>query len=112
MEDITKYNKKEIFEAEIKPIVNNLIKLCNRERIPCFMTFLPSNTDKDLNKAYENFYLSPGQYGIHLDKDQFRDHINITVGFHTTVFADDMGINIQDFDFEEDLDFEEDVLNE
>jgi hypothetical protein len=59
MEDITKYNKKEIFEAEIKPIVNNLIKLCNRERIPCFMTFLPSNTDKDLNKAYENFYLSP-----------------------------------------------------
>lgn len=75
------YDKKERFDAEIKPLVEQIKAKCNLFRIP-FLFVAAAANDKD-DTCYRMTILTPASFGLTLTKDHVRGIVNVMNGFLT-----------------------------
>lgn len=78
----TEFDKKDIYENEIAEKVTELVQLCNKERMPMFITVCVKN-DKH-GTEYINDMFAAASNGIKLQKDVIPDHVNVMNGFKTS----------------------------
>ena len=79
MSEITVYDKKDVFEKDILPLMRMIQLICDRENIPAFMLFAPVNSEKET--PYVKAFHSPRSFGIVLADDHFAGHAKVEAGF-------------------------------
>lgn len=75
------YDKKERYEKEIKPLVDDIKAKCNLLRIPFIFIAADENDSEDTK--YKMSFLSPAGLGVSLKKDLIRNLVNVMNGFAT-----------------------------
>ena len=75
------FNKKNTYDEKVKPILNELAKVCDEEEIPFFFTAAVENNDNDT--VYKSEVRISEIYGYSLTVDQIAKHTNVTKGFMT-----------------------------
>ena len=66
------YDKAEIYEKEIAPLVHQLVEACNFNRIPLFVSAAVTNKDGKTN--YQTETLSAAQFNMSLADDKVADY--------------------------------------
>lgn len=79
--NITPYDKSEIFETQIQPLVKKILNVCSINDIPMFFACCPSN-DENVSQ-YIKECVSPQSHNISLSQDYFSNLIAVTLGFNT-----------------------------
>ena len=78
------YDKTKEYKEEIAPLIKELVRACNINRIPMFVCCAPKNTmDKT---AFETHFLSPAQFSLSVHENYFSDFVNIINGLCTTYY--------------------------
>ena len=85
------YDKAEIYEKEIAPLVHQLVEACNFNRIPLFVSAAVTNKDGKTN--YRTETLSAAQFNMSLADDKVAYYINILNGFRTYFNGDGVSEN-------------------
>lgn len=75
----TKYNKKEDYLSTIVPLINEIRKLCNDEKIPFFFACPIESTEK--RTIYEYDLIGTNPNNIFLYDDKIIDFTNVANGF-------------------------------
>lgn len=75
------FDKKDDYKESVKPVVDQLKKLCIQKNIPFFFCACVKNTED--NSEYEKELFSGLANGLNLNKDFFPDFIKVTAGFKT-----------------------------
>ena len=83
MSAITKYDKRELFDQEVKPLLSKIESVCKSSGIPFF--FSAATESSDTGTTYENYACSALPMGIFLLNDHFVEHIKVSAGFKTTI---------------------------
>lgn len=83
---ITKFDKTDVYEAEIKERIEELKILCNRENIPMFITLCVKSNNKET--VYENDMIGTYANGINLKDDKFPKLVNVMNGFNTVPYEE------------------------
>ena len=78
MSDITIYNKKNIYDEKIAPLVQQLLNICAVNDIPLFVATAPISTEEETTYKFE--YNGPGHNGIILKDDKFVEYLLVTCG--------------------------------
>lgn len=81
MSDITVFDKTDIYENEVLPIVEHLRMVCSKNEIPMFLTIAVKNDDN--GTVYKNEMISAVSAGIHLKNEHLVNHVNVMNGFDT-----------------------------
>lgn len=89
--ELTIYDKEEEFKEEIKPIIQELMKLCATHQIPCFVTCAVKNNEK--GTKYISDMHSPITNKIELKENQIVNMANVLNGFD--VVANDRSFKIE-----------------
>lgn len=97
---ITEFDHSKEYEKKLSELVHEVVKICNRNDIPCLLTFCIKNNEEE--SKYVTEYLSPGQKMQHLKTDYFAGFVNVLNGFRTVPFEEEVF---------EDLEISEDELN-
>lgn len=78
---VTKFNKTEIYNTQIKPLVQKVVNICSANDMPMFFACCTQN---DENKSeYIKECVSPQSHDIRLSQDYFSNLIAVTLGFVT-----------------------------
>lgn len=75
------FNEKIIYENEIRPLLQQVQRICRIHSLPFFSTCCYA--DQDRKSYYTRTLVSPEALGIHLSDDQIVRHINVANGFET-----------------------------
>lgn len=78
---IKSFDKEEIFETKIKPLLQEITSICSANDIPMFFSACVKETGT--NSEYKNECVSPQSHGMNLSNDHFSDYIGVTLGFNT-----------------------------
>jgi hypothetical protein len=78
---ITPYDCTSEFESEIKPKINELKKVCNRLKIPMYVSVCYKNNKKE--STYYNDTVGSWSNGVILTTDLLPDYMNVQNGFRT-----------------------------
>ena len=78
---IKSFDKEAVFEAKIKPLLQEITSLCSANDIPMFFSACIKETGE--KSEYKNECVSPRSHGINLSNDRFSDYIGVTLGFNT-----------------------------
>ncbi len=78
------YDRTHDFENEVAPLLQELKRVCNINRIPMFVCVATKNTPE--GATYKSDILSPAQFDLKLKENYFSDFLNILNGFATTYF--------------------------
>ncbi len=84
------YNKQEEFEDKIKPLVDEIERLCYKGKIPMFASFAIQNSARDTN--YHNMFISPKIVNQKLQKDFMKQYIRIINGYKVIAPRDETEI--------------------
>ena len=87
-----KYDRTQIFEEKIQPLLTELEKTCYRYHIPLFVSAAVQETGKDT--VYKHVYISPAIVKRELSEDKLSHFIRVIHGYKTISPTDDV-----DFDF-------------
>jgi hypothetical protein len=79
---INNFDKTDVFDAQIQEKVDEVLRLCNRERIPMFFCAAVKNSEEGTEYRKEMF--ASASNGIKLTNDYLPDFVNVTNGFSTT----------------------------
>ena len=77
----TQFDKTEIYETEIIKKVQELLRECNKEQIPVFISVAVKNDDE--GTEYRNDMFASATNNIFLKDDFFPNFVNVTNGFRT-----------------------------
>ena len=77
----TNYDKKEEFETQLREKVQEILKICNKEQIPVFISFAVKNDEK--KTEYINEMFPSATNDIFLKNDYFPNFVNVINGFRT-----------------------------
>lgn len=77
--EATIFNKKDVFEKKCKKKLDELIRLLDKEQIPCFFSIAVKNDDK--GTEYINDGVMTGSNDINLQDDQIKYHLAVAAGF-------------------------------
>ena len=77
----TEFDKTKDFNILIKPKILELIQLCNKERIPIFVSACVKNDEKESTYVSDMFAAKSNDINLHDDK--LIDFVNVTNGFVT-----------------------------
>lgn len=77
----SRFNKEEIVENELKKKIREIKEICQKEKIPMFISLCYRNTDE--KSFYYDDMIGSKSNGIILKDDRFRNYVNITNGFNT-----------------------------
>lgn len=91
------YNKAEIYEQKIAPLVANLKRACYREGIPMFFCAAIRDTEKGM--AYQNEMVSFAVVTAQTDDDRIAKLVNVIMGYDVVPHEP-----ILEMEFGEDLD--------
>lgn len=72
------YDKSEVYEKKIKPLINELVNVCSINRIPLYVTVAPVNTET--GTTYHNDGVMTGSREIHLYDDKIKHHMLVSGG--------------------------------
>ena len=78
MDDKTIFDKKDIYEKELAPLVAEVLKICTREKIPFHIATAVKNDNEDTE--YINDGYTTGANNISLADDKIRYHLMIDGG--------------------------------
>lgn len=78
---MTKYDKVKYYEKELKEKVDEIVRICNREKIPMFFTACVKNNTR--GSLYQNEMVGTHVNNIELKDDKFPDLVNVMNGFTT-----------------------------
>lgn len=82
-------DKTEVFDKEVKPLVEELKKLCYKRKIPMFMAFAISENSK--MTRYKNEILTTAQMRMNPLKDDRISHfVRVIKGYKTIAPEDEM----------------------
>lgn len=84
-----------VYETEIKPIIEQLAVACHDNNIPMFVTVAIENTKE--GTTYKSKIIDPDFLETSLTDDKFKDLLNIMNGFQTHYPNND---NLDEFEFE------------
>ncbi len=79
--EIAKFDKSEVYETEVEPLMQELLKVCNINRIPLFACAAIRSSKDDTE--FKAIALNPAQYGYSLKVNKFSDFTNIMNGAET-----------------------------
>lgn len=79
MEKSNSYDKTAVFEKQVKPLLDQLERICRDRCIPFYATFAIAN-DKD-GTVYENISNGALPMGIELKDDRLVEHLKIAAGW-------------------------------
>lgn len=94
------YDKKDLYNKEIAPLLRELLVACDRYQIPMFATFAIGDTGKDT--VYQSEMISSMNAGVRLSEDLLPKHVNILNGFDVVPYLD-----VKTLDLEEHLETED-----
>ena len=101
----TEYDKKDIYDEKIAPLVAEMRRTCKLNKIPFFITTAVSNK-KGVTK-YCNDGVMPGSNSIELHEDRFRKYLLVLQGAEVSILpnedetiADYIASNETEDDFE------------
>jgi len=77
--DRSVYDKKSVYQHKIRPLLKELLLICNDNSIPVFIDMAIAN-DKD-GTTYETEFHSSGSYGIYLHDDVLYKYALVKNGF-------------------------------
>lgn len=78
------YDHTHDYENEVAPIIAELKRVCNINRIPMFVCVAPKNTPD--GATFKSDVLSPAQFDLKLKENYFSDFINVLNGFAMTYY--------------------------
>lgn len=87
MKDISRYDKTEEYENEVMELAFQLRKVCNRLKIPMFLSICVKNDNKE--SVYKNEMVSAVSEGIQLQDDKLVKFVNVLNGFETVPKSED-----------------------
>ena len=77
----TEYDKEEIYEKELMEKIQEILRICNKEQLPIFISVAVKN---DENKTkYVNEMFPSATNDIFLKDDYFPNFVNVINGFRT-----------------------------
>ena len=94
-ENITVFNKKDFFENEIRPKLNELSFLCGIHKVPFFYTACVANT-KENGSEYVSDVVGPVGKEIGLYDDRISKHIAVAAGFDVVPSRAEIEMNVTD----------------
>ena len=106
---INEYDKKQAFEKNCRPLLEELILTCRLFGIPCFFTACVKNTEEGseytthVDESYSNTdfindAVCPGSKGIELKDDQITRHLAVVAGFDVIPKRENLEITFDDID--------------
>lgn len=96
------YNKNEIYEEKIMPLVNELKKACYKEHMPMFVAVAVSDSGKKTN--YQNTMVSSIVAGTKLTDDRIAKMVNVVLGYDVVSPSDDIELEFDEMPEPEILD--------
>lgn len=81
MSKYTNYDKTDVYENQVIAKVQELLRLCNKEQMPIFISVAVKNNEK--GTEYRNDMFSSATNDIFLKDDYFPNFVNVTNGFRT-----------------------------
>lgn len=78
---ITTYDKTDIYETEVLKRVQELLRLCNKEQMPIFISVAVKNDEE--GTEYKNEMYASATNNVFLTDDLFPNFVNVTNGFRT-----------------------------
>lgn len=77
------YDKSDIFESKILPLLDEMERICVREQIPFFCSFATANEE---NKTkYEHRARTAAPMGFTLTNDLLVNHVKVCAGFEVII---------------------------
>lgn len=86
----TIFDKTDFYSKEIASKVDELVKICTREKMPMFISVCVKNDEN--NTEYKNDMVSAYPLDVRLNDDMIPRFVNILNGFITTPKKDDLEI--------------------
>lgn len=86
----TVFDKTEFYSKEISDKVDELVRICTREKMPMFISICVKNDDKETE--YKNDMVSAYPLEVHLKDDMIPRFVNILNGFVTTPKKDELEV--------------------
>ena len=80
-EELTIIDKTKVFEEEIRPLLNDAMRLCSNNGIPAFYACAAENNEE--GTKYLTDMVSAVTNDIHLKDDKLVDFANVLNGFYT-----------------------------
>ena len=74
------YNKTDVYNEEIKDLVKRILLICDKEKIPMFMSFAVQNDEN--GTKYISEMQSAASHGIELEKDLLVKHALVIAGIY------------------------------
>ncbi len=81
--DVTVYNKETLFEAEVRPKLKEMMRICAIHEIPCFATFAVKNSQSGTKYVSDMVSATGTTNDVCLKKDNIRKCANVLNGFDT-----------------------------
>lgn len=107
---IDTFDKTDVYEKTLKPLINEIVNVCSINRIPLFITVAPSNNEKE-TKYYNDGVLT-GSREIHLYDDKIKHHMLISGGCVAVSPAHELTIDMDVFNMDEFDEINADDFNE
>ena len=81
MAKYTDFDKTDVYETQVLKKVQELLRLCNKEQMPIFISVAVKNDEK--GTEYKNDMFASATNDIFLKDDFFPNFVNVTNGFRT-----------------------------
>ena len=81
MSKYTEFDKEGIYGVEIEKKIFELLRLCNKEQLPIFISVAVKNDEE--GTLYKNEMFASATNNIFLKDDFFPNFVNVTNGFRT-----------------------------
>ena len=96
--DITDFDKKALFNKEIKPLLDEIYKLCYLNEIPMYYCFaIKGDNNKGINTYHTNA-LIPESFNMVTEDERFKDYFRYNQGINTDE-KKDIFSNFSNMDF-------------
>lgn len=79
MENLNTFDRRNSFEANIKPRIEEVQRLCVQLKIPFFAVFAVQNDEK--GTMFKRYITGKSSTGIQLTNDEIRKHLLVSTGF-------------------------------
>ena len=79
----SEYDKTMVYDTELKPIVDSLMRICRREKMPFFLSVMVKSTggEKENTPEYRREAIIKEMFGYDIPNDEIGSHLAIAQGY-------------------------------